>query len=281
MTDNQRPRGEQQAALWSGSGAQGWVASQALLDQVYGPFDDVLVDAALSRRPRAVLDVGCGTGSTTVAVARRLGASGSATGVDVAPPMIEAARARAEREGVEVCFVVGDAQEHPFERERYDALVSRFGVMFFDDPVRAFENLRRGAKAGASLTCVVWRSEEDNPFMTAAERAAAPLLPDLPPRRPEGPGQFAFADRDRVRQILVESGWSAADLRPLDVPCAMPEGALTGYLTRLGPVGRRLQHADDELRARVIAAVRPAFDPYVDAGFVRFTAACWLVTARA
>ena len=153
--------------------------------------------------------------------------------------------------------------------------------MFFGDPVAAFANLRGAARAGARLRCVVWRSAAENPFMTTAERAAAPLLPDLPARRPDEPGQFAFADRDRVRRILDESGWSEIDIQPIDVPCAMPENALVRYVTQLGPVGRFLQQADDELRARVVATVRPAFDPYVHGPEVRFTAACWMVGARA
>jgi SAM-dependent methyltransferase len=194
--------------------------------------------------------------------------------------MIAAARARAERAGAPATFIVADAQTYPLERESFDAIISRFGVMFFDDPVAAFANLRGAARAGAVLRCVAWRSAAENPFMTTAERAAAPLLPDLPVRRPNEPGQFAFADRDRVRRILEASGWSEIDVQPLDVPCAMPEDALARYLTHLGPVGRSLQQADDELRARVVAAIRPAFDPFVHGPEVRFTGACWMIGAR-
>ena len=236
---------------------------QELLDQLFQPIEDLLVDAVSPETTRRVLDVGCGTGSTTVAVARRLGAGARCTGVDISEPMIAAARGRAEREGASAVFIVADAQTYPLERASFDAIISRFGVMFFGDPVAAFTNLRGAARAGARLRCVVWRSAAENPFMTTAEHAAAPLLPDLPARRPDEPGQFAFADRDRVRRILDESGWSEIDIQPIDVPCALPENALVRYLTQLGPVGRFLQQADDELRARVVAAVRPAFDPYV------------------
>ncbi len=269
-----------QTALWNGAGGGGWVASQELLDQLFHPLEDLLVDAVSSETTSRVLDVGCGTGGTTVAVARRLGATGSSTGIDISEPMIAAARARAARESASATFIVADAQTYPLERAGFDAIISRFGVMFFNDPARAFTNLRRAARAGARLRLIVWRSAEDNPFMTTAERAAAPLLPDLPVRRPDEPGQFGFADPDRVRRLLEESGWSESDLQPLDVPCAMPETALVRYLTQLGPVGRILQQADDEVRARVVAAVRPAFAPYVHGAEVRFTAACWMVGAR-
>jgi SAM-dependent methyltransferase len=254
---------------------------QDVLDQMYQPVEDLLVDAIRSEATARVLDVGCGTGSTTVAAARRLGASGSGTGIDISEPMIAAARARAEGQGGSVTFIVGDAQAYPLERASFDAVISRFGVMFFADPVAAFRNLHGAASAGALLRLIVWRSADENPFMTAAERAAAPLLPDLPVRRPDEPGQFAFADRDRVRRILADSGWSKIDIQPIDVPCAMPESVLVPYLTQLGPVGRVLQQATDDVRARVVAAIRPAFDSYVHGAEVRFDAACWIVVARA
>jgi len=278
---DQQPKLTDQTALWKGSGGQAWVALQELIDQLFQPIEDLLVDAVSPETTSRVLDVGCGTGSTTVAVARRLGAGARCTGVDISDPMIAAARGRAARAGASAVFIVADAETYPLERASFDAVISRFGVMFFGDPVAAFTNLRGAARAGARLRCVVWRSAAENPFMTTAERAAAPLLPDLPARRPDEPGQFAFADRDRVRRILDESGWSEIDIQPIDVPCAMPENALVRYVTQLGPVGRFLQQADDELRARVVATVRPAFEPYVHGPEVRFTAACWMVGAHA
>lgn len=279
--DDQQPNLNDQSALWNGPGARAWIALQEVLDQVFQPIEDLLVDALSSETASRVLDVGCGTGSTTVAVARRLGARSGCTGVDISEPMIAAARGRAERERASVTFIVADAQTYAFEPATFDAVMSRFGVMFFNDPVHAFRNLRRAARAGAMARLVVWRGPTENPFMTTAEHAAAPFLPELPPRRPDEPGQFAFADRDRVRRILDESGWSKATIEPIDVPCALPETALVHYFTQLGPVGRILQQADDELRARIAATVRPAFDPYVHGAEVRFTAACWMVGARA
>jgi hypothetical protein len=153
--------------------------------------------------------------------------------------------------------------------------------MFFDDPVAAFANLRRAAMRGAALHMIVWRSPADNAFMTAAERAAAPYLPEMPKRQPDEPGQFAFADRDRVHALLEKSGWSEIDSRPLDVACTLPEHELDAYIVRLGPLGRVLQQLDEQKRARILEAVRAAFDPFVHGAEVRFTAACWTVSARA
>jgi hypothetical protein len=116
--------------------------------------------------------------------------------------------------------------------------------------------------------------------MTTAERAAAPLLSDIPARRPDAPGQFFLADRHRVSCILEASGWAGIDIRSIDVDCALPETELVGYITRLGPVGLALQEADERTRAQVIETVRAAFDPYVHGTEVRFTAACWMVGAQ-
>lgn len=277
--DDQQPCLDNQNVMWNGAGGRGWVALQKLLDQVFQPIEDLLVNGIPSQTTSRALDVGCGTGGTTIAVARRLGPSGSAIGIDISEPMIAAARARGAKEGA-VTFIAGDAETYPFKRASFDTLISRFGVMFFSDAVKAFMNLHRAVETRAALRCVVWRSADENPFMTMAERAAASILPGLLPRRPTEPGQFAFADRDRVHGILAASGWSGIDIQPIEVPCAMPENMLVRWLLTLGPVGRLLQEATDEIRARVITAIRPAFEPYVHGVEVRFTAACWLVGAR-
>jgi SAM-dependent methyltransferase len=271
---------DDQAARWNRAGHV-WVQEQALLDEMLRPLEELLVEAVPDGHGGRVLDVGCGTGSTTVAAARRLGPEGRCVGVDISEPMVTAARERAAREGAPASFILADAAEYAFVPATFDTVVSRFGVMFFDDPVRAFTNLRRAAEDGAALRFVAWRGAEENPFMTTAERAAAPVLPDLPARRPDGPGQFAFADPDKVRHLLTESGWAGIDIRPIDVTCALPTADLVRYFTRLGPLGQILPDVDERTRARLVETVRPAFDEYVQGAEVRFTAACWAVGAQA
>jgi ubiquinone/menaquinone biosynthesis C-methylase UbiE len=276
-----RSADEDQAALWNGAAGLAWVETQDLLDGVLEPFATLLAEAAVAGGARRLLDVGCGTGGTARAVARALGADGQVIGVDISAPMIDAARARAERERLAgVGFICANAETHVFDPASFDMIISRFGVMFFDDSVRAFANLRRAARDGAELGLIAWRGPEENPFMTTAERAAAPLLPNVPPRRPGAPGQFAFADGAHVRRILEESGWAEIDIRPIDVVCTFAEEHLVRYFTRLGPLGRILQEADEPTRKRVLEAVRPAFDTYVHGDEVRFDAACWMIGAR-
>ncbi|MBA3772663.1 MAG: class I SAM-dependent methyltransferase [Ramlibacter sp.] len=269
----------EQTVLWNGRGGRAWVDQQALLDQLFKPLEDRLVEEVRAAQGQRVLDVGCGTGSITLAVARLLGARGHCTGADISQPMISLAKTRARQEASPAGFIRADVQTHAFEPDSFDTVISRIGVMFFDNPVVAFANLRRAGTDTAQLRCIAWRSPAENPFMTTAERAAAPLLPHIPPRRPDAPGQFAFADRDRVLTILQKSGWAGIDIQPVDFECAMPEKELLGYVTRLGPVGLVLEDADEGTRRHVIETVRAAFDPYVRGIEIRFTAACWMIGA--
>jgi SAM-dependent methyltransferase len=272
---------DEQAALWNGVAGRAWVDAQQALDRLFAPFEDLLVTAVTAASARTVLDIGCGTGGTTLAVARRLRGNARCVGVDISAPMLELARARAEAEHLTAEFICADAERYAFEPAVFDAFISRFGVMFFERPLDAFANLRRAAQRDATLCLIAWRRPADNPFMTTAERAAAPLLPNLPLRKPDAPGQFAFADRERVHTILQDSGWREIELRPIEVNCTMPRTDLAQYVTRLGPVGLVLQDADETTRARIVEAVLSAFDPYVHGRDVRFTAACWMIGARA
>ena len=273
-------RRDEQAKLWNGSAGCAWVEAQALLDRILQPFEDQLVAAVAASGSRRVLDVGCGTGSTTRAIARLPDAQRECVGVDISEQMIDTARMLAEQERVPAKFICADAQTHAFEPASFDMIMSRFGVMFFADPVRAFTNLRDAASKDASLCCIAWRSPAENPFMTTAERAAASLLPNLPARRVNAPGQFGFADARRVQSILAESGWKDIDIQPLDLACTLPESELSRYGARLGPVGVALREVDPRTRDQVVAVVRKAFEPYVHGAEVRFIASCWRIDAR-
>lgn len=269
-----------QAARWNGVGGAAWIEEQEMVDRLFKPIEDRLAQEVDEAGARHVLDVGCGTGTTTLAAARRLETGGECIGIDISQPMIAVAQARAERDGAAARFVPADAQTYAFEPASFDMIVSRFGVMFFDDPLAAFANLRSATRKTGRLRVFTWRGAEENPFMTTAERAAASLLADLPARRPDGPGQFALADPNHIQRILGESGWSGIDIRPFDFEGVLPEAQLVRYFTRFGPLGLVLGHADERTRSRIIEAVRPAFDPYMHGNQARFTAACWMVSAR-
>ena len=271
-----------QATLWNEAGGKTWVEMQPVLDRMLQPFADRLVAEAFPGEGRWVLDIGCGAGATTLEMARRLGPEGLCLGVDISGPLVAAAKARAEAEGVQAAgFVEADAQAYRFDAGAFDAVISRFGVMFFDDPEAAFANIRKGVRPDGTLTFVAWRSPIENPFMITAVQAAAPFLPEMTPPDPSAPGQFAFADDTKVRRILQAGGWRDVEVAPLDLPSTVAESDLMAYVTKLGPAGAALRDADDDLKARVAAALETAFRPFIQDGEARFTSACWLVTARA
>jgi len=272
----------EQAALWNDRAGRSWAELGDMLDRLLAQFVPLLLDEAGPIAGSRILDIGCGAGALTLAAADRAGPGGGSLGVDISAPLIDAARARAERLGVTNAeFVRADAQIHPFPTAGFDVLVSRFGVMFFADPVAAFRNLRSAVRPGARLAFLAWRGAAENPFMTAAERTAAQLLPQFPKRAANGVGQFGFADSDRVLAVLADSGWREAAIRPVDITCGMPVHDLAIYSRRMGPVGDLLPTLDDDTRSQVERRIDTAFLPWVEDGTARFTAACWMATARA
>ncbi|KUM23488.1 SAM-dependent methyltransferase [Mesorhizobium loti] len=272
----------QQAALWNDASGKAWVEMQPILDGVLAPFESLVVDAGYPGEGGNVLDIGCGAGATTLAMARRVGNDGRCVGLDISQPLVTLAAERARVEEVaNASFEVGDAQAYAFESGRFDAVVSRFGVMFFDDPVAAFTNIRQAARRDGKLAFVAWRSPVENGFLTTAARAAAPFLPPASVPDPDAPGQFAFADGAKVKRILEASGWSSIKVERVDVPCRIAEGDLMAYVTRLGPVGAALREVDQATAEKITAVLPAAFAPFVEGGEAGFNAACWLATARA
>jgi ubiquinone/menaquinone biosynthesis C-methylase UbiE len=281
MPESEQPN-KQQAALWNDGSGKAWVEMQPVLDRVLAPFEPLVVDAGYPGEGGNVLDIGCGAGATTLAMARRVGTSGRCMGLDISQPLVALATERARAESLtNAAFVAGDAQAYPFDPGQFDSVVSRFGVMFFDDPVAAFANMRRAIRRGGKLAFVAWRSPAENDFMTAAARAVVTFLPPTPQPDPVAPGQFAFADGARVKRILQESGWTSIKVEQADVVCQVSESDLMAYATRLGPVGAALREVDQATARKITVALPSAFAPFVKDGTARFIAACWLVTALA
>ncbi len=267
------------AAYWDRAGKV-WVEQQALLDRIYAPVAEAVVEAAGLHAGEAVLDVGCGSGATTFAAAWRTGPEGRAVGVDISPALVELARRRAGEEGQEgVAFQLADAQTATFD-QTFDAIVSRFGVMFFPDPVAAFANLRSASKPGGRLAFACWRSPEDNPLSLVPLAAAAPFLETPLTYAKDAPGRFGLADPDRARRILAEAGWRKVEIAPLDTTAPGGFEDLMTLSVRVGPLNPALAGVDEALRTRVHEAVAKALEPYVENGVAAMDAACWLVTAE-
>jgi len=220
-----------------------------------------------------VVDIGCGCGATVLELAHGVGPGGHVLGLDVSEPMSARARARIAAEGLTNAEVlVSDAASHPFPAGSIDLLFSRFGVMFFDDPIAAFTHLRRAMKPDGRLLFAVWRPLAENTWFTVPLTAALPLLPPMQPTDPLAPGPFAFSNPKRVHAILDAAGWQNVSLVPEDVPM------------HLGVADKALEFAtgvDPDLRQKVEAAVAAAVQPYDSPRGVTLGGGIWLVSARA
>jgi SAM-dependent methyltransferase len=206
---------EEQRAYWNREEARHWVDEQRQYDDMLGPFGDAMLDAADIQPSHRVLDVGCGNGATTREAARRA-KDGAALGLDLSQLMVERARETAREEGVDnVSFEVGDVQTRDFDVE-FDRAISRFGVMFFDDPVAAFANIGRALRDGGRVAFVVWQEFLSNEWITIPAMAALQHMPIPDLGEPGAPGPFALGDPDRIRNIFTEAGYQDLEIEPFE-----------------------------------------------------------------
>lgn len=271
-----------QATYWNEGGGRAWVELTDLLDRQIEGLGQLAVGALAPRPGERLIDVGCGCGQTTLALAGRVSPGGEVTGLDISRQMLAVARQRAAGAGVaNARFLEADAQTQTFEAASYEGLYSRFGVMFFADPKAAFGNLLQALKPGGRLAFVCWRSGAENAWMSEPMGAAAARMPPGPaPPDPNAPGPFAFADGERLRGILEKAGFADIDIQPVDAPVG--GNSLADSLTlalRIGPLGARLREAPD-LMPQVTDAVRDALARHVQDGKVWMRGAVWIVTGR-
>jgi SAM-dependent methyltransferase len=272
-----------QIDYWNGPRGDFWVAEQEARDRELSFFGDSALRAAAPRAGEHVVDVGCGCGATTLALASAVGPSGSVLGIDVSGQML--ARAAERALGLtHIRFERVDASLFPFDGSANLAF-SRFGVMFFDDPRAAFTNIRRALVPGGRLAFACWRSLADNQWMNVAFNSVRAVVSSalvVPPA--DTPGPLAFADATRVRSILESAGFEDASFVPLDHPMALGgnrglDAAAKDALT-LGPTARLLSDASDDDRAKAFVAARKALEPYARGDAVELAGAVWIVTAR-
>ncbi len=273
---------EQQTEQWNGVESNHWVENAERYDRQLAPFADALFERLTLAGMDRVLDIGCGCGATTITAAAQ---AQHAVGLDLSGPMLAVARNRAADAGLaNVEFVEADAQVHRFVPASFDVVVSRFGVMFFDDPAAAFANLRGALADDGRLVFVCWRPLDANEWLLVPGLAAAAhvALPDLGGEN--APGMFSLADDDAIRAVLGGAGFNTVKMEPFDTTITLGGGGTVDetldYLLGTGIAHALLDTATPDAREHAIDAVRASLAEHYEAGVgVRLGASAWLVSA--
>jgi ubiquinone/menaquinone biosynthesis C-methylase UbiE len=273
-----------QIAYWNGGAGRHWTERQSVQDIVLAPVTEKLIAGIGAQPGQRILDIGCGCGATTIELARQVAPSGHVLGIDISVPMLERARQLTPKQ-LPADYVLADATVYPFDPASFDLLVSRFGVMFFADPVLSFRNLRGALRSKGRLVFACWREPRENGWMMTALMAVYKHVPKLPQLAPEAPGPFAFADEARVKCILTDAGFAdvAMEACPLTIDVAAGGGidaAVQGAL-EIGPASRALEGHPPDVAAAAIQSIREALTPFAKGQSVLLPGAIWLVTARA
>lgn len=275
-----------QAEFWNSGPGETWVRRQTDLDALHRGVTYLLLATAAPCDGERVLDVGCGAGASTFALAEAIGPAGRVTGLDISAPLL--ARAEVRREELRlgnVGFTLADAQDHLFAPQGLDLVASRFGLMFFADPVAAFANLRRGLRPGGRIAFAAWAGPEHNPWFTLPQRIASARLGPGAPSDPDGPGPMAFRDIDRVRAILTVAGFADADGALAQTDLHHPGGvaAVVELASEVGPTARLLREtaAGAADRTAIAESLAAALQPFRSPDGVRIPAGINLFSARA
>ena len=277
---------EEQFEFWNGEAGQHWAQEDATMARMLRPISAALLAHARVGDCQSALDVGCGGGSQSLMLAEQLGGGARVLGIDISQPLVEVARKKCDPANSAIAnmeFLQADAAEYAFAPNSFDLLFSRFGVMFFDDPERAFSNLRQSLRPGAHLAFCCWQAMPENEWMLLPMQAALQHLPPPPQPDPNAPGPFAFANPERVKQILGNSGFADVELESFRTHVNFAEAATLGESVRdmatLGPLGKLMAGQEQEVLERVFDSMEERLAPYFKNGALRMQGAIWFVTA--
>lgn len=279
---------QEQIDYWNGDAGKRWAREDAKMANLLQPVCAALLDHAGVGNCTSALDVGCGGGSQSLMLAQRMQAGSSVLGVDISAPMLKVAQSKTALTGPDTAsldFLQADASNYAFEAGSFDLLFSRFGVMFFDDPLQAFSNMRGALADNGRLAFCCWQSLRDNDWTLLPMQAALQYVPKPEAAEPDAPGPFAFAEPQRVRSILEGAGFTGVDIVPhtIDVSFGSAAGlsASVRELAGIGPVSRLLADADDAVQEKVFSAMEEVLAPYYNEGALVLPGAVWFVTAMA
>ena len=273
-----------QKEFWSGAGGDVWVNKQREMDIMLNPLGQKAIDKLELGSQKTVLDIGCGCGATTFEIAKS-NPEGQIIGIDISIPMLnQASLCSAEMSISNTDFRVKDVQTDKLESEYFDVAFSRFGVMFFEDPFEAFENIYQALKHDGQLSFVCWQNASLNPWQSLSIQVIKEYL-DLPAPPPKSPGPFAFEDKEYIEEILSKSNFKEIKIDDNQEEIVMFSGksireACEDYLTINPVVTEMLKSSGEDLRETILTALMEKFSSYHKDDGLHFPSATWIVTAK-
>jgi len=273
---------QEQKKFWNEKKGEIWVSLESKIDKMLGPLGDQAIKILKPKVGEKILDIGCGTGSTSQTLSKLVGESGIITGIDISKPILNFAQKQKENKKIKnINFIQADAQNHQFSDLNFDAVFSRFGIMFFEDPISAFKNIKKSLSCNGRLTFVCWSKREDNDWINLSSNVARQFL-ELPPKaNPKEPGPFAFEDYFYIEEILIKSGWKNIKIKEYkqNIVIGKTLDYAADFLSRMGPMSVPFENANEQTKEKVISALKECYSQYFTAKGVEFHFSSWIVSA--
>jgi SAM-dependent methyltransferase len=268
----------EQEELWNGRMGTAWVSVEERIDKMLSPLSSVAIERANVQPGERVIDIGCGCGPTSYA----LSANGASVwGVDISTSMVEQAQ---QRYGAidNLQFSVMDAATADYTPD-HDCLFSRFGMMFFSNPVDAFSNLRTALKPDGRIAFLCWQTPKDNPWISMVGAALQSYLPDTPAPDPRAPGPFCFADKDYIQEVFGAAGYNNIEIEAIEADVHLGDSVDEAMIfqKQVGPLSALLEGADDDIKEQATQAVVELLNSHLTTDGLNFPAATWLITGKA
>ena len=273
---------QEQKEFWNEKKGKIWVSLESNIDKMLGPLGHHAIKILNPKSGEKILDIGCGTGSTSQSLSKLVGENGLITGIDISEPILRFAKNQLENRNIKnIDFIQEDAQTFNLSNFNYDAIFSRFGIMFFEDPFFAFKNIKKSLNSKGRITFICWSTREENDWITLSSKVASQFL-ELPPKNnPREPGPFAFEEYSYIKEILTKSGWKNINIKnhKENIIVGKTLDHAAAFLSKMGPMSVPFENSNEKTKAKVIEALKECYSKYLIPKGVEFHFSTWIVSA--
>ena len=273
---------QEQKEFWNEKKGKIWVSLESNIDKMLGPLGHHAIKILNPKSGEKILDIGCGTGSTSQSLSKLVGENGLITGIDISEPILRFAKNQLDNRNIKnIDFIQEDAQTFNLSNFNYDAIFSRFGIMFFEDPFFAFKNIKKSLNSKGRITFICWSTREENDWITLSSKVASQFL-ELPPKNnPREPGPFAFEEYSYIKEILTKSGWKNINIKnhKENIIVGKTLDHAAAFLSKMGPMSVPFENSNEKTKAKVIEALKECYSKYLIPKGVEFHFSTWIVSA--